>query len=37
MTAEAGPQRVQGEAEETATSEPAAPRYEPNPKHKEPW
>lgn len=37
MTAEARPQKVQGEDEETDTLEPEVPRYESNPKHREPW
>jgi hypothetical protein len=37
MTAEARPQKAQGEAEEASAPEPEAPRYESNPKHREPW
>jgi hypothetical protein len=37
MTADAIPQRARGEDGATGTSGPEVPRYEPNPKHKDPW
>ena len=37
MTADARSQGVRGLSETPGTPGPEAPRYEPNPKHKEPW